>query len=422
MYYYYYYPPYHLHSPESQYTVYRSHPIYPYLSVFLNKIFFIESEIVEDNRNLFSEVYELFDEKELKDFDFITIPLNPENKSSSIISELNVKSNLSAEELERIKQFYFKQDFCISSYKEFLRVIRDLFGFKNIHQGGLLWFEPYIHGYRVIFMSAEKFITNTLPKNLKGMFLDRCQIKTLIKTFESDLKNNNLKNEVEEGELELTGSVPSSIDMYFKTLNKAEKFRKANFKKEINKNELVLFLSALNDLVSQVIEENRSNLEYKLEIRQTDWRYGVFVPGIEEEIKLTPLEKTFYFLTLLIESGIKFSELKLHENELKTFYKSLSNSSVTEDLEKTIEYLITEDEDLEDRDLKAGVTIHKSRTRKRFKKVVCTSIDKNCDEILKEILYRLRTSDLIIDLKKEEILGYDYIHAIANRTNGLINN
>lgn len=188
MYYYYYYPYYHQHSPESMYTVYKSHPIYPYLSIFLNKIFFVESEMVVANQDLFTEVYDLFEEKELKDFDFITIPQILPKKNNRLISELNLKSNLSTEELERIKHLYSKQDFCISSYDEFLRVIRELFGFKNIHQGGLLWFEPYIHGYKVMFMSAEKFITNTLPKNLKGMFLARCHIETLIENLKSDLK------------------------------------------------------------------------------------------------------------------------------------------------------------------------------------------------------------------------------------------
>lgn len=424
MYYYYYYPYYQQHSPESIYIVYKSHPIYPYLSIFLNKIFFVESEMVVANQDLFTEVYDLFEEKELKDFDFITIPQILPKKNNRLISELNLKSNLSTEELERIKHLYSKQDFCISSYDEFLRVIRELFGFKNIHQGGLLWFEPYIHGYKVMFMSAEKFITNTLPKNLKGMFLARCHIETLIENLKSDLKKDkeSTKNELtlEEDDQDFRSSVPSAIDMYLEFLKKAERTVKADFKKEKNKNELVLFLSALNDLVNEVLVNNRDKKGKKLEIRFTDERYRVFVPGIKEEINLTPIEKTFYFLTLLHENGIQFSKLKsFYEEQLIILYKKFSNSE-TRDLSETIKYLITDNPVIEDRDLKSGIAIHKSRTRKAFKKVVCASVENNCNEIIQEILYKLGTSDLFIGLKKEEVLNYDFIHDIVNKKDGLI--
>ncbi len=437
MYYYYYYG----HNPESQYTVFRSHPIYPYLSVLLNKIFFIESEIVEDNQNLFSEVYDLLEDEDLKNFDFITLPVNPKNNDNSIISELNIKSSLSAKELERFKHFYSKQEFCKPDYLEFIKAIRELFGFENIHQGGLLWFEPYIHGYRVIFMSAEKFILNTLPKNLRGMFLERCNIDKLIEKFESELKQEkpkeskytqidesndnenqqypeNITDNSEYKNSELRSEIPSVTDLYSEILDKAEKVLKADFKKENSQKEYIRLLSALNDLSKKEFKKNRNKYNYKLEIKVVDGRYGIFVPGVEQEITLTPVAKSFYFLTLLIKEGIKFKDLQLHEKVLNTFYLNFSRSTKTDNLKKTISYLIKDTQGVKNKDASDGITIEKTRARQAFRDVLDKIDERNYKDIISEIVYRMRTSDLIIDLGKEDIRGYEHLSELANKENG----
>jgi len=71
----------------NEYTVFRSHPVYPYLSIFVSKIFFIKSQIVLQNKEQFSEIFDLFEDESLKKFNFISVLLNGNYEDSHILSE-----------------------------------------------------------------------------------------------------------------------------------------------------------------------------------------------------------------------------------------------------------------------------------------------------------------------------------------------
>lgn len=430
MYYYYYY----YYGPEldAQYTVFRTHPVYPYLSVFLNKIFFLESEIVENNRNLFSEVYDLFEDEELKKFDFFKIPLTPNEDNNSIISEISIKSNLNTKEFELLKRFYSRQNFCKSYYQEFIKAIKDLFSFKNIHQGGLLWFEPHIHGYKVIFMSAEKFISNQINKNLKGMFLNRLDISKLLENVNNEIKDNKVKtsksNEGAEAkennpvisseeasydseQKETHIDIPSEKKRYSDFLQNALRLMDSDFKSDANLKEFILLLSTLNDITKNEFKKDRNRLVHKINIIDEDGHYKIFVPDIEEEIEMAPATKAVYFLSLLKPEGISFEDLESNQDVLKTFYMSFSPHYTKEEKEiiKTIENISTNPKE---------ISTQKSRTKDSFLKVICEENKMFCKEITQELIYKKNVSGYSLKLDKTDIGGYEKVFEFANGLNG----
>lgn len=431
MYYYYYYYGANL---ETQYTVFRTHPIYPYLSVFLNKIFFLESEIVENNRNLFSEVYDLFEDEELKKFDFFKIPLNSDDENNSIISEINIKSNLNPKEFELLKRFYSRQDFCKSYYQEFIKAIKDLFSFKNIHQGGLLWFEPHIHGYKVIFMSSEKFISNQKNKNLKGTFLNRLDISKLLEDVNNEIEGNKVKtsksnedaeakennpvisskeasNDSEQEETHI--DIPSEKKRYFDFLQNALRLMDSDFKSDANLKEFILLLSTLNDITKNEFKKDRNRLVHKINIVDDDGHYKIFVPDTEEEIEMAPATKAVYFLSLLKPEGISFEDLESESNQdvLKTFYKSFSPHYTKEEKEivKTVENISTNPKE---------ISTQKTRTKESFLKVICKENKMFCKEITEELIYKKNVSGYSLKLDKKYIGGHDELFDFANGLNG----
>lgn len=411
MYYYYY-------TTDSEYTVFKSHPIHNYLSIFLSKIFFIESDIVENNQQKFEEVYDLFNDEELKKFDFISVSDKPKQINSLILSELNMSSKLTAEDLYHLKRFY-KRRTEKSEYNEFLASITDLFGFKNILEGGLLWFEPYIHGYKVKFMSAKKFITNTKPKNLKGMILDNCDIETVIKKFNIEVENKKKEFEksnsdpaIEKNEnkpdlesSDFRSEIPSVTAEHSEFLEQLNEIQNADFETEIDIREINTYLNTLVEAARSDVRGNRRKGRYKLEIRDNDGVYEIHVPNVEEEISMTPVAKSFYFLTLLIKDGIRFEELMHCNNELKNIYFNLSNYENPDNMERTLANISVDTNE---------VATQKSRARKGFKDVVCAEFEMLCEEIIQELVYNQRTRDLKIELSRNEILGYHYLFDMSN--------
>lgn len=422
--YYYYY------ETDSEYTVFKSHPIHNYLSIFLSKIFFLESDIVENNQQKFEEVYDLFNDEELKKFDFISVSDQPKQINSLILSELNMSTKLTAEDLNHLKQFQKRKRFEKSEYSDFLASITDLFGFKNIHEGGLLWFEPYIHGYKVKFMSAKKFITDTKPKNLKGMILDNCNMETVIKKFNIEVENNKKEFEISNSDSsteknknkpdlensDFRSEIPSLTAQYSEFLERINEIQNADFETEIDIREINTYLNTLVEAARSDIRRRRGNRRgnrrYKLEIRDNDGIYEIHVPNIEEEITMTPVAKSFYFLTLLIQDGIRFEELMFCKQELYNIYSNLSDSENPDNMERTLDNISINTNE---------VATQKSRARRGFRDVVCPEYEMLCEEIIQELVYVQGTRDLIIKLSHGngndddgDILGHRNLFDMSN--------
>lgn len=69
-----------------------------------------------------------------------------------------------------------------------------------------------------------------------------------------------------------------------------------------------------------------------------DQEYRIWLSGYNNlEIKLTPLQKTVYFLFLRYPEGILFKELRHYKNELQSIYCDISNRECLDGIEKSIE-------------------------------------------------------------------------------------
>lgn len=69
-----------------------------------------------------------------------------------------------------------------------------------------------------------------------------------------------------------------------------------------------------------------------------DEEFRIWLSGYNNlEIKLTPLQKTVYFLFLRHPEGILFKELRHYKNELQSIYCDISNRECLDGIEKSIE-------------------------------------------------------------------------------------
>lgn len=394
------------YSTPLEYTVFKSNPIYDYLSIFISKIFFVESDIVVNNQQNFKEVYDLFNNEELKKFNFISVSIQPKRNSSLILSELNMSSKLTAKDLDHFKHIYNKQSLSKPEYKKFLSLMIDLFGFKNIHEGGLLWFEPYIHGYKVKFMSAKKFITNSNPKYLKETILNNCDIDRVLKEFNIEVEKN--KNELDRSDsdiesLNFKNEIPSVTVEYTRSLEQLKELQNADYQKETSIEEVNNYFKAVLEVYKSFFKGKIRNKGHKLEIRYINWICKLYVPGIEEEITMLPVAKSFYFLTLINLGGIRIDELWYYENELQKIYLTFSKREHLEDMRNTITKISQNPKRL---------AIQKTRAKDGFKEVVCPKYELPCEEIIKELVYVSGTSNLKIELLEEEIGGYENLDRI----------
>jgi hypothetical protein len=397
MYYYHY-----AHDPESQYTVFRSHPVYPYLSIFVNKIFFIKSQIVLQKKEQFSEIFDLFEDESLKKFNFISVLLNGNHENNHILSELEMTCGLNSYEYNSIKSALESDRLIRKSYpyespeNEFVKLIKELFGFENIDNGGLLWFEPYLHGFKIKFLNAKEVLKSKHPINIKKTLLLNCDIENVINRFNSELKNEKI----------------DILNDYSAILEKLNEFQNADINGETNIRNINLIFKSIKDRIKNY-HINRGG-DFRLEIRENDGYFEVHVPTIEEQINLTPVAKSLYFLILIIPDGIKSSNLHLYKDVLNEFYFNLSTAENTINMEQTIDNLC---------ESKKEILTQKSRTKRKFKEGMMSVYDESlCDDMIRELTYMTRTQNLTIPVKRNEVKGLDYLQDLYNgNQNGLLN-
>ena len=386
----------------NEYTVFRSHPVYPYLSIFVSKIFFIKSKIVLQNKEQFSEIFDLFEDESLKKFNFISVLLNGNYEDSHILSELEMTCGLNSYEYISIKSALGGDRSIRKSYpykdpvNEFVKWNKELFGFENIDNGGLLWFEPYLHGFKIKFLNANEVLKSKHPINIRETLLLNCDIENVINRFNSEVKNEKI----------------DILNNYSLILEKLKEFQNADINRETDIRNINLIFNSIKHETRSYIRNRRE--DFKLEIRKNDGYFEVHVPFIKEQIHLTPLAKSLYFLILIIPEGINLKNLFLYRKQLNKFYKNLSTAENPTNMRQTIENLCNNIRE---------ISTQKSRTKTQFKEGMMSVYDESlCDDMIRELTYMTRTQNLTIPVKRNEVKGLDYLQDLYNgNQNGLLN-
>jgi hypothetical protein len=386
----------------NEYTVFRSHPVYPYLSIFVSKIFFIKSQIVLQNKEQFSEIFDLFEDESLKKFNFISVLLNGNYEDSHILSELEMTCGLNSYEYNNIKSKLGSDRSTRKSYpyenpaNEFVKWNKELFGFENIDNGGLLWFEPYLHGFKIKFLNAKEVLKSKHPINIKETLLLNCDIENVINRFNSELKNEKI----------------DILNYYSAVLEKLNEFQNADINRETDIRNINLIFNSIKEQTRSYIRNRRK--DFKLEIRENDGRFEVHVPTIEEQINLTPVAKSLYFLILIVPDVINSSNLHLYKDVLNEFYKNLSTAENPTNMRQTIVNLCESREE---------ISTQKSRTKTQFREGIMSVYNESlCDDIIIELTYEQRTQNLTIPVDRNEVRGLDHLHDMYNgNENRLLN-
>jgi hypothetical protein len=386
----------------NEYTVFRSHPVYPYLSIFVSKIFFIKSKIVLQNKEQFSEIFDLFEDESLKKFNFISVLLYENYEDSHILSELEMTFGLNSYKYNSIKSALESDRSIRKSYpyenpiNEFVKWNKELFGFENIDNGGLLWFEPYLHGFKIKFLNAKEVLKSKHPINIKETLLLNCDIENVINRFNSELKDEKI----------------DILNNYSLILEKLKEFQNADINRETDIRNINLIFNSIKHETRSYIRNRRK--DFKLEIRENDGRFEVHVPTIEKQINLTPVAKSLYFLILIVPEVINSSNLHLYKDELNEFYFNLSKAENPTNMRQTIVNLCESREE---------ISTQKSRTKTQFREGIMSMYDESfCDDIIIELTYEQRTQNLTIPVDRNEVRGLDHLHDMYNgNENRLLN-
>ena len=386
----------------NEYTVFRSHPVYPYLSIFVSKIFFIKSQIVLQNKEQFSEIFDLFEDESLKKFNFISVLLNGNHENNHILSELEMTCGLNSYEYISIKSALGGDRSIRKSYpyedpiNEFVKWNKELFGFENIDNGGLLWFEPYLHGFKIKFLNAKEVLKSKHPINIRETLLLNCDIENVINRFNSEVKNEKI----------------DILNNYSLILEKLKEFQNADINRETDIRNINLIFNSIKHETRSYIRNRRE--DFKLEIRKNDGYFEVHVPFIKEQIHLTPLAKSLYFLILIIPETINSSNLFLYRKQLNKFYKNLSTAENPTNMRQTIENLCNNIRE---------ISTQKSRTKTQFREGIMSLYDESlCDDMIIELTYMIGTKNLTIPVDRDKVRGLDHLQDIySGNQNGLLN-
>ena len=157
----------------------------------------------------------------------------------------------------------------------------------------MLWFEPYLHGFKIKFLNAKEVLKSKHPINIKETLLLNCNIENVINRFNSELKNEKI----------------DILNYYSAILEKLNEFQNADINRETDIRNINLIFNYIKEQTRSYIRNRRE--DFKLEIRENDGRFEVHVPTIEEQINLTPVAKSLYFLILIIPEVINSSNLFL---------------------------------------------------------------------------------------------------------------
>lgn len=95
----------------------------------------------------------------------------------------------------------------------------------------------------------------------------------------------------------------------------------------------------LNLFIEALSKEALNALPVSLSMLKIDYQHRIFLTDFGTQIKLTPLQKTVYFLFLNHPEGIRFCDLPVYKGELNQIYKNLNNSSAWGKTTKSIDEL-----------------------------------------------------------------------------------
>lgn len=412
----------------SEYTVFETHPAYRFLPVFISKIFFIKSRSVIQNREQFSEVYDLIEDPHFAKFDFITVPLYEKVEDSKISSELKVSSSLDVEEFSKFENYISRRlngpNKKNRTQKQFFKYLKELFNIDDIDYGGLVWFEPYIHGFKVKFISEKDILLKKDSFDLKKSISTSCDLELILHKFNPyqlkfsmrinfkkykmqeklfTLEPSNIKSNIENEKLKDSDIIAD----YIKRIEAYREAEQADIKKETDLEKLNFIFEYSTRDFKKDFQRKFDKQKYKLEIRENsdDNNHKIYIPTIDKEVKLYPVAKSLYFTSLVTNKQINFKEMYLFEKEMLVFYKKLSKAE--SDLQKTVKGICNN---------LPGLSTQRSRINKQITNVISSKYDSNlATAMIKDLTYFRKSKDLIIDVEKNKILNLEILSEFFNK-------
>lgn len=248
----------------------------------------------------------------------------------------------------------------------------------DIAGGGLLWITTHPLGLQVKYVYIYEFLE--LDKNRQLGFL----LETLDEIdgeFPLIKVAAEAQQEWESGKLtprEIADAIDNVEDIDLK-----------NFK----------YLS--DKLLSLGLRVKLNPGKIKLIIKDKYERHKIFIAGIDEEVKMTPLQKSFYFLILLFEEGINITS-DLNSRDYKTYnevwvdlYTKLKSCDKNKARQR-IDNLCENQQKL---------SSEKTRTNKPFKEILKRAHPINYKTFLEEFIvkYNQWNVKLLIEVPREQV-------------------
>ena len=365
----------------------RSNPFYSLLPYLMKTIYIIEP------RYMFLEDFSKFESliKKTKGFESIRISDVKQDEyldySQSTIPKLilNRFSRVEQEEFQKLIEEFSREN---KQKRLFYDLVREAFNIE-VSGGGLLWITSHPLGLQVKYVYMDDFLKLDIKR----------QSEFLMETLdEIDSVFNLMSNAAEpqedyESEKLSLREIADALDSY----------------EDIDPDSYKKLFDTLTRLGSRV-KLNPGKI--KLIIKDRYESHKVFIAGIDEEIGMTPLQKSFYFSILMFEGGINITS-DLNSGYYETFndvwvdlYTKLKSCDSSEARQR-IDNLCGDQQKL---------SSEKTRTNKSFKDILKKTYPINYETYLQEFIvkYNRWNVRLMIQLSREEVKGMSVIEEILS--------
>lgn len=334
----------------SSHTIFRYEPNYEYLKHLENIILTLKPKSENASRSFESIILtcKSIEKKYPANFSHsIKINERIQKITEDLPSNFEVSENSRRKIIHKIKEGRTQKQILIS-------LINEIFDIKGLEDGGLFWIEAYESGLKANFLHIDDLLR--LNENQRIKFLEESLSKLVSE------KNNS-----------------SNFYGIFEPMSNYE-MKRMGLKienAELFSNNVV----TLHTLIFQYIKDKYKKSDTKLIVKNEGLNFNFYIPGIEQEIKMTPKEKSLYALTLLNPLGIPIIKLEDYQNDLLRIYSKIKSSESDGKLESTIDNLVKKVEELRPT---------KSHTSNKIKKNVESIYPNNksiCDLIANDLSY-----------------------------------
>lgn len=346
-------------------------------------------EPLDDDLEKFKEIKSIVDETD--EFELIRTSIVSRDEALDY-SELTIPKPVlnrfnytEQSEFQKLTEDFSKEK---TQKRLFYDLIKKAFGI-DVSIGGLFWITPHPLGLQIKFVYTEDFLK--LDMNRRDGFL----LETLDEIDSEFLLSRNSTAVYEGGSTEKLS--PREIA---DAIGSIDNIDSDTFK----------YLS--DKLMSLGLRVKLNPKKIKLIIKDKFEGHKVFISGIQDEIKMTPLQKSFYFLILLFEDGVNITG-NLNSKDYQTYndvwvnlYTKLKSCDPTVARQR-IDNLCGDQQKL---------SSEKTRTNRPFKKVLKKAYPVNFETLVDEFIVRYDQYNvkLMIELARDEIDNMDVVEALLS--------